>query len=643
VTSPPRSERARDSYLAHLDTIEVDPDTLEVDDSGTIAHPPNVAKWRAPELGELPNIVFAGASQAELRIEQAVAKGGMGSIHLATQLPLARRVAVKRPLAGSARARAGLLTEALVTGALQHPNVVPVHRLVRDDEGEPLLMMRFIEGTRWSTGITALYPEPRTGRDDPVDDQLRILLQVCNAVELAHAMHVLHLDLKPDNVMLGQFGEVYVLDWGLAVATDENAPTPLPLARDITHVAGTPAYMAPEMAAADGELIGDHTDVYLLGAILHELITGAPPHLAKRTIDALASAFSVRPTPFGDDVPRELASLCQRALSFDPEDRFASVRAFRESVLAFLRHRSSRRTAQQAARRADRLEGMVHDEDALAADHAELVAEARFGFQQALREHPDSEEARDGLTRLVRANVAYYLARDDPRAAAQALDDLPEPDDALRQRVERELAQLAESDAAREREIAELRERARQGVLLSTPGVARRAAILILALVLPLVVLFARRMIYDVRAGYPEAFLLTALFSIILLVNQVTAGAELTEMSRKVGTAIVLGAAMVALTFALGWATNMDFSIALAVMMLPPTAMVLMGGIVIERRMSLAAIPLLMGAGLIIAWPALRGLWLVFAFGSSLSIGGWIWATARGGASAESLEHTGDE
>ncbi|MEZ4443749.1 MAG: serine/threonine-protein kinase [Polyangiaceae bacterium] len=622
-----RGDEARASYLAHLDTLAIDPGAFELESDGTILAP----QRRLAEAVPLPSLRLSGAGEGvpELRLEEQVARGGMGAVHLATQLPLGRRVAVKRPLHDDPRMHATLLAEARVTGALQHPNIVPVHTLGLGPDGEPMLVMRFIEGTRWSERITPLYPEPLTGDDDPVDEHLRILVQVCHAVELAHAMRVLHLDLKPDNVMLGQFGEVYVLDWGLAVAMDPTAVAPLPLASDIRHVAGTPAYMAPEMAAADGEAIGEATDVYLLGAILYELLTGAPPHLADRPIDALASAFSSEPPPLGDEVPRELAELCRRALRFDPLERFSQVRKLREAILAFLRHRASARAASRALERVDELAATLGRGAPDADEVAALVGEARFGLQEATRQWPGNREAVTGLRRLVALHVDHHLARGDVAGAAAALRDLSTPDAALKAKVDEALAAESAATEARERELRELREAARQSKLGGGPDLRRRVAISAIGIVLPLAALFVRRVVYGQPSSYPEALAVTGVFLLVTLGNQRSIKREVTEMTRKVGRAMLLATAMVGATFAFGWAAGVPFTTSMAMVMLPTTAMLLTGSVLVHRALAVAAIPLVAATVLILVLPALRGLWIAVALGATILLGGRVWDRIR--------------
>ncbi len=141
-----------------------------------------------------------------------------------------------------------------------------------------------------------------------------MLLAVCDALRFAHDRGILHRDLKPENVMLGAYGEVLVVDWGVAVSLRPQDAGRFPLARESRHIAGTPAYMAPEQVRGDGVDLGVWTDVYLVGAVLHELLTGRAPHDANSVHASLFSAWRAEPPVLPVAVPEPLADLCRRAL-----------------------------------------------------------------------------------------------------------------------------------------------------------------------------------------------------------------------------------------------------------------------------------------------------------------------------------------
>jgi serine/threonine protein kinase len=217
---------------------------------------------------------------AEVRMHEAIGQGGMGVVYRAEQTSLGRDVAVKTllPERIDGESIAKLVREAWLLGRMEHPNIVPVHLLRLDERGQPMIVMKRVEGRVWRELI----------REQPLEAALRILVQVCNAVHFAHSRGVLHRDIKPANVMVGTFGEVYLLDWGVAVSLREDPRGLLPHVGQTEGLAGTPIYMAPEMLDGEPASLGVHTDVYLLGATLHHVLAGDAPHRAFSQSEVLA-------------------------------------------------------------------------------------------------------------------------------------------------------------------------------------------------------------------------------------------------------------------------------------------------------------------------------------------------------------------
>ena len=428
-----------------------------------------------------------GKRVSDLTLRALIGEGGMGAVYLAHQRSLGREVAVKclRAEVRHPRAIEALLREAKIGGALEHPNIVPVHALGQDEQGGPVLVMKRIEGTPWRELLDRADHAAWSPLDAQYDDRrvahLQILVQVCNALDFAHSRGVIHRDIKPDNVMIGGFGEVYLLDWGVAIQkiVDEGDTAPRPL-----HVLGTPYYMAPEMVPGDERAVDERTDVYLLGATLHEILTGTYRHEGTTVEDVLLAAAVSAPVTYGTDVPTELAALCNESTQRERANRPPTVAAFRLSVTEYLRHRGSvalTNTADAAMARLHAIPGVTSlDAAALTSGDAhQQMSEARFGYLQALREWPGNERARAGLEASLAVMVDREIAQRNPDAALALLKEMASPPASLRERADAlatEIAVQRERDQLAQREAKEMdssvSSRARIAVMAASLGVS---------------------------------------------------------------------------------------------------------------------------------------------------------------------------
>jgi serine/threonine-protein kinase len=396
----------------------------------------------------------------EIEVGSLIGQGGMGQVSQAHQLSVARDVAVKslREDSRDQEHTLVLLREGWVTGRLEHPNIVPVYTLGRDDNGEPLIVMKKIAGVSFADLLEDPTASPRElGTKQPLDFYLETLVQVCNAVHFAHSKGIIHRDIKPENVMVGEFGEVYLLDWGIAVSLDDADDGRLPLAADVTSPAGTPAYMAPEMVAGDGAELSAQTDVFLLGAVLHEILTGEPPNTGETLFQIMFDAYNAAPGDYGDDVHPELAEICQKAMHPEPERRFESAEALRQALVRHLSHRDSLRLSDMATERLETLHELLspdHPKEP-GSEHElyKIFGECRFGFEQALEVSPDNQAARQGLQRALEMLAGREIEREAYQAAALLIADLREPN----RELERRLDELAQRLASRDREFEDLK------------------------------------------------------------------------------------------------------------------------------------------------------------------------------------------
>ncbi len=299
---------------------------------------------------------YAPQARERYTLSRLHATGGIGRVWLARDASLGRDVALKelRPeRAGQPAVWGRFLREAQVTGQLEHPGIVPVYELGRrPDDQAPFYTMRFVRGRTLAEAARAYHERRQRREAGPLElrELLTALVGVCNAVAYAHSRGVLHRDLKPQNVVLGDYGEVMVLDWGLAKLAGEpdgdadpvtvEADGGLPDDRTVAgQVLGTPAYMAPEQAEGRPDLLDARTDVYGLGAVLYEILTGRPPFAGPDTTAVLRRVVHEPPAPPRSAVPATppaLEAVCLKALAKRPADRYGSAKELARDVECWL-------------------------------------------------------------------------------------------------------------------------------------------------------------------------------------------------------------------------------------------------------------------------------------------------------------------
>jgi serine/threonine-protein kinase len=312
-----------------------------------------------------PDLNTTGAAE-RYTVTRLHAKGGIGQVWLARDVILGREVALKElqpEYAGHPEAWARFLAEAKVTGQLEHPGVVPVYELSqRPENKQPFYAMRFVRGRTLSEACKSFHQKRRASQAGPLDliALLNAFVAVCQSVAYAHSRGVIHRDLKGGNVVLGEFGEAIVLDWGLAKVVGEgsqpdgepNAVTPPATLPPVSlhdtgrrhdtvqgQVLGTPAYMSPEQAAGRTDEIDERSDVYGLGTLLYEILTGQAPFLGADSHEVLQKVIEEPPLPpraADATTPPALEAICLKALAKRPADRYPSAADLAKDVQRYL-------------------------------------------------------------------------------------------------------------------------------------------------------------------------------------------------------------------------------------------------------------------------------------------------------------------
>jgi len=351
-----------------------DDDAGTVDrETGTVADSVSCAPEQALSLtqggpsspgDELPRSPSFGVTEppaARYADEGEVGRGGMGTVRRIFDRVLMRTVAMKLIEPAASRTDFGIrfVEEAQITGQLDHPNIVPVYEFGTAATGQLYFTMKLVSGKTLHDLIADLHGTEALVRrdiwDEALERVLRLLLKVCEAVAFAHSRGVVHRDLKPANIMIGTHGQVYVMDWGLGLlraGRRSTTPDPVPEEREgtirtsgragrVTGVEGTPAYMAPEQALGLTDVIDARTDVFALGAVLYQVLTGRPPFHTSTATEALALAANATIVPPQDaaaqPLPPGLCDIAMRAMRREPVDRYQTVGELHAALEAFLR------------------------------------------------------------------------------------------------------------------------------------------------------------------------------------------------------------------------------------------------------------------------------------------------------------------
>lgn len=326
---------------------------LKLGEASTVDMRPASHRLRQVQLERDPAL---GLLSLEDRFQDTgeIARGGMGAIHRVLERTLNREVAMKvlpAERAHERQVRQRFLSEAQVTGQLAHPNIVPVYEMGVDDDGRLFFTMQLIEGRNFSDFLEEHPPET----DDGVERALEVFFRVCDALSFAHARGVIHRDVKPSNIMVGDFGQVYLMDWGVArvlpavTSAEEGSPRPrpttltMPAIDERGMVVGTYHYMAPEQARGRVDEVDIRTDVFSLGAVLYRIVAARPPIEGRSAADALDNAAAARVVDVRGEVqdalPRALLEVAMQAMQKEKTRRFQSVAALKGAVQEVLRGR----------------------------------------------------------------------------------------------------------------------------------------------------------------------------------------------------------------------------------------------------------------------------------------------------------------
>jgi serine/threonine protein kinase len=297
----------------------------------------------AEDVAEIVREVRESTEDRHARIT-TIGAGGMGEVDLVSDRALQRRAVMKRihqHLSDDPRTVRMFVREAQITGQLEHPNIVPVHELGLDGERTLYFTMKLVEGRTLEQLVRELPPGPL--EHGALIELLEIVIKTCDALAFAHSRGIVHCDVKPANVMVGDFGEVYLMDWGVARRTGGDESKPAVGSGDPAGpvLVGTASFMAPEQALGKNETLDERTDVFAVGAIVYYLLTRRPPYSAEHFWAIVAKAQAGAHAPLEELVegplPRTLARIVAQAMAVEPEDRYPTVAALQADIVRFVR------------------------------------------------------------------------------------------------------------------------------------------------------------------------------------------------------------------------------------------------------------------------------------------------------------------
>lgn len=474
-----KQQHETDAHLPSDPTLSYKPDDLDRMLEYALGEPPSpTPESTASSSGATPKSVgfepFGG-----YKLNRMIAEGGAGEVWAADQCALSREVAIKRirrqrlvAAAENERALHFILRqfeqEALTSANLEHPNILPVYDLSVDEAGHPILAMKRVHGTPWPLLLEEDFHAL------PVDDYLTrhipILLDAAQAVAYAHSRGVIHRDIKPSQIMVGKFGEVLLMDWGLAIGFDGTPSsevvdpiarlTGLPTLLKASSPAGTPAYMAPEQTESTARKVGPWTDVYLLGGTLFYVLTGKPPHPLGASEAVFRSARDGVIIPMeeaapGRAIPSELKRLVSDSVNPNRAKRIQSAQEFVSRLQDYISGTSKRK------------------------DSARITAEVSASIERGGKEYREYGEA---LGALGNAGILWPRNPDIPKLRTRALVEYTRA--AIKNRdlsMARAQAEQIEDGPEREKLLRTIEERERQMAQRERQRrVARKLAIVLL-------------------------------------------------------------------------------------------------------------------------------------------------------------------
>ncbi|TVR15242.1 MAG: serine/threonine protein kinase [Planctomycetota bacterium] len=342
--------------------------------------------------------------ETDITILERIGSGGFGDIYEIIQHDLGRRSALKviRTENNSSENSQDFLRESLISAHLDHPNILPVHSLIRMSDGRLGLIMKYIKGETWKALIERNVDKSEWL--DYLDANLEVAAKVCEAMAFSHDKGIIHRDIKPANIMIGKFGEVLLMDWGCAAGYDNESDIPgVPHINSCTSLTGTPAYMPPEMATRKADMIAPHSDVFLLGACLFHVTRKKAPFASRSIAEALAKASADKPEricshPAHWPIPETLNLLIKDCIKGSPWKRVQNMTSLRKRIRHVQSSLSALKILEEQRCKYQSLQDLTLFSDL----RLKRLLEIREGLGMALAHDPKNTEIKELLSLVLR-------------------------------------------------------------------------------------------------------------------------------------------------------------------------------------------------------------------------------------------------
>lgn len=348
------------------------------------------------------------SDSTDFELEYKIGQGGLGQVDAAKQLCFDRRVAIKRVRSdrGNVFAEEQLKREAQLMGELEHPAIPPVHLVGVDGSEQIALVMKFIQGNSWLEILNRDGKKLKEGQLPQwyIDKHLNYFLRIGEALEFAHKKSIIHRDIKPDNVVIGDYGEVYLIDWGIACKLDDER---------VFHgssYAGTPCYASPEMVT-NNPVWDVRSDVYLMGATLYQIICGKPPHVGTNAFDVFEKITNEPSPQLPDSCPSALRSICSCAMSKDPDERYTSVHAMLEDLRHYLTQGELSELYSKATEDLQAIRELAAAEDEFSDELEVIGARCRYRLEEISYRWPDNPKVKVQLGECLKILIDDAVSR----------------------------------------------------------------------------------------------------------------------------------------------------------------------------------------------------------------------------------------